>query len=174
MHLLGVDRTKTIIFQGTVVTIVQHFWQDLVPDTQCYQSWIRQKKEVECVCIVYIEVISETGWVVDWGGTVVRYTLPTLLCADEWPPHSARNWIIWRAFSSMSAFGNAICSHCPLRRWAKQAKCRGTEHTSLSEVTDDFDSIVPLETGTPSHDSRVSDIEWHVYFLKHWHVSLPH
>ncbi len=118
MHLLGVDRTKTIIFQGTVVAIVQHFWQDLVPDTQCYQSWIRQKKEDECVWIVYIEVISETGWVVDSGGTVVRYTLPTLptlqLCADEWPPHSARNWIIWRAFSSMSALvmQSAHTAHC--------------------------------------------------------------
>lgn len=116
MCLLGVDKAKKNTFQSTVlVTIVPHFWQGLVPDTQCYQSWIRQKKEVECVCIVYIEVISETGWVVDSGGTVVWYTLPTLqLRADEWPPHSASNWIIWRAFSSMSALvmQSAHTAHC--------------------------------------------------------------
>lgn len=132
-----------------------------------------EERDIECVCIVSTEIISETGWGVDSGGTVVRYNLPTLqLC--RWMAATLRQQLDYmESFLLSECFGNAICSHCPLQRWAEWAKCHGTEHTSLSEVTDDFDSIVPLETGTSSHDSRVSDIEWHVYFLKHWHVSLP-
>lgn len=74
-----------------------------------------EERDIECVCIVSPKIISETGWVVDSGGTVVRYNLPTLqLCADEWQPHSTSNWIIWKAFSSMSALvmQSAHTAHC--------------------------------------------------------------
>lgn len=122
----------------------------------------------------WMSVHCETGWVVYrlWRDScTIQPSHPPTPC--RWMAATLRQQLDYmESFLLNECFGNAICSHCPLQRWAEWAKCRGTEHTSLSEVTDDFDSIVPLETGTSSHDSRVSDIEWHVYFPKHWHVSL--
>lgn len=150
------------------------FRQGFIPYAQHYQWWIRQRRYWMCVHCLY--------WSNQWNRmssglwrdsrTIQPYHPPT---PCRWMAATLRQQLDYmESFLFNECFGNAICSNCPLQRWAEWAKCCGTEHTALSEVTDDFDSIVPLETGTSSHDSRVSDIEWHVYFLKHWHLSLPH
>lgn len=76
------------------------FYLDLRPGSISNGSG-RGKRRGACASnIPSTEVISETGWVVDSSGPVVRYNLPPR--ADEWLPHSTSNWIIWRAFSSMN------------------------------------------------------------------------